>query len=483
MGESTLARGMLIRALAFGIVLGGVAFAGATLALSTTTAETDAVAAVIATLMVSLGMGVWAGAPQGDRAPDRLSQRWITAAAFVAVAGSFSPFLESYRQLLPGPWWLFGGLILGVAIPAYTLGMVPPELLHWGRRSWDDELDAGWAPLGTMSRGMLAGLPLGVLLTGLLALPSLGPGPVLVACALILLVAMALPQPSATRSIERVLYDGVSPFGHLLVTEVAYPGERQPERRLYLNGEEESGELVRSGAPTLGYIAAAERWLSASTPVASRYLFLGGGAYTLPRRIAERDPRADVVVVELDPDVTRIAYRYFGLEPAHRIQTINGDARAFLDRTDDASFDRIYIDVYGGTEELPHSLVTQEAVRAMSGRLNTGGIAAINLIGTVVGEEQRPLWSMIRTFATVFTNVAVYLHLGRDYPERQNLLLVGSMESASFPTSAGGFALWPQDEWPSVEGVITYHDIAPALPVPGDGIPRRDAIHFRERSG
>src|SRR5690606_29312817 len=103
--------------------------------------------------------------------------------------------------------------------------------------------------------------------------------------------------------------------------------------------------LVRSGAPTLAYIAAAESWLSAITPQGARFLFLGGGAYTLPRRVAERDRRAKIVVVELDPEVTRVAQHFFGLSPAHAIHTIQGDARAFLDQAPAGGFDRIFLDV------------------------------------------------------------------------------------------------------------------------------------------
>src|SRR3546814_16632537 len=60
-------------------------------------------------------------------------------------------------------------------------------------------------------------------------------------------------------------------------------------------------------------------------------------AYTLPRRVAERDPRAAITVVELDPEVTKAAYLYFGLRSEHGIRSVHGDARAFLSRTADES--------------------------------------------------------------------------------------------------------------------------------------------------
>src|SRR5690606_11392150 len=113
--------------------------------------------------------------------------------------------------------------------------------------------------------------------------------------------------------------------------------------------------------------------------------------------------------------------------------------------------------------------------------LREGGIAAVNLIGTVVGEEQRPLWSIVTTFASVFPRVALYHHLGRDFPDRQNLLLLGRDEG-SFPASAGGFERWSSEEWPEVEGVIVYRDIA-AQPAPQvTEAPQRGQSHSRERS-
>ena len=40
--------------------------------------------------------------------------------------------------------------------------------------------------------------------------------------------------------------------------------------------------------------------------------------------VAEGDPSARITVVELDPEVTRVAYRFFGLRPEHGIATVHG---------------------------------------------------------------------------------------------------------------------------------------------------------------
>jgi len=435
------------------------ALAGAMLVLGDGAASRDA-AVVIATALVAFGVGVWAGAVgEDDTLPFR--DRWQAAAALLAVAAAFGTFAALYEGVFPGIHWQVAGLVFGVAVPAYALGLIPPVLVEWYERlrSQVEEESISELPAGVVAVGVLAGAAAGMLIAGFFLSPTTSLASLTMASALALLAPLLVRDVVADSGRESVIFETVSPFGSLRVTEIAFPGERQPERRLYLNGEEESGELVRSGAPTLAYVAAAEQWLSAATPTGADYLFLGGGAYTLPRRIAERDPTARISVVELDPEVTRIAHRFFGLTPHHAIQSIHGDARAYLDASI-AEYNRVYVDVYDGREVLPYSLVTREAAARMGEILKPGGIVAMNLIGTLQGDAIRQVWSIIRTFDEVFPSLALYTHLGPDFPDAQNLLLAASMESDQlFPPVAGMFERWPRQAWPTPDGVTVFRDV------------------------
>lgn len=177
--------------------------------------------------------------------------------------------------------------------------------------------------------------------------------------------------------------------------------------------------------------------------------------------MAERDPRAAIVVVELDPEVTRVAYRFFGVRRDHGIGTVHGDARAYLEHPGDREYDRIYLDVYGGREALPYPLVTQEAFAAIRRRLGPGGTAGLNLIGVTTGAESLRMWSVVHTAREIFPSVALYTHLGPDYPERQNALLALSPDPHHpFPPRAGLFQRWPQEEWPAAERATVFRDLA-----------------------
>ncbi len=471
----------LLRGILVGGALAIVISAGMELVLAQAVAIPSAALVVIATGLVAFTVGIWAGMPDTGTTGNRAHQRWLHAGAPTAVAGAYASFSTLYQQIYPGPFWAVVSLVMVTAIPAYAIGLIPPAL---AASSMATAEDAGEEPplhdLGNLAFGVLIGAAIGTLGTGLIVLQLTGPGSALMGAAALLLLPLAMREEhSAAR--ETTLYETISPFGALQVTEVLYPGERQPERKLYLNGEEESAELVRSGAPTLAYIAAAESFLATITPPGAVYLFLGGGAYTLPRRLLERDSSARAVVVELDPEVTRIAYQYFNVSTRYAISSVNGDARAYLDAAGDARYDRIYVDVYSGQEALPYSLVTAEAAQAMRDRLEPDGILALNLIGTVTGAEIRRPWSVVHTFAEVFPSVAVYAHFGRDYPDAQNLLLVASGDPArAFPAVAGVFDEWPREEWPSPAGLIVFRDL---LTDPGQSLQSPSSAGQAVRAG
>jgi predicted O-methyltransferase YrrM len=367
-------------------------------------------------------------------------------------------------------------LLFVVGVPVYAVGFLLPALIAW--MAGDEEDDGEPAmPGATAVSWTLGGFAVAAALCGLLLLPRFPPGPVLLGTAAVLTFPLMYPRtPRGGAVDEQVLADEQTPFGTLRVAEIVYPGKRQPERRLYQNGEIESGELTRTGAPTFAYIAAAERFFAEVARPGQAYLFLGGGAYTLPRRVAERDPQARITVVELDPEVTRAAYRYFGLRPEHGIHTLNGDARMVAAGLPAQAFDRVFVDVYDGTETTPYHLMTAEALRDLARLLRPGGVLLMNVIGVASGEGDRRFWSTVRTAREVFPSVRLFHHLGRDFPDRQNFLLAAAPDAETkLPQAAGVFDLWPEPDWPRLPGTTVFHDrfAAPVdkrapLP-PGDG--------------
>ncbi|HEX6911432.1 MAG TPA: fused MFS/spermidine synthase [Longimicrobium sp.] len=450
---------MLTRAGLAGLALGVVVFAAGSLILYEAQGVLPAAGGVVATFAAALAAGLWAGSPgvRADRAP---TWRWVGAGVAVAVAGAFGTLWTFFG------WERFGGLgrafalLFLIGVPVYALGFLLPALAAWGsgfHAAPDDDERGDEARRRGAEEAVLAvlgGSALGAALSGLVLLPALSPGLLLLGLGATLTFPLFFPKEStaAPESDERLVHQEETPYGTVRVTEIVHPGgKRQPGLRLYVADEIESGELERSGAPTFAYVATAERWLRDVTPNGASYLFLGGGAYTLPRRIAEDDPGARITVVELDPAVTRAAYRWFGLRPEHGVATLHGDARAVAQALRPGEWDRVTMDVFGGGEQVPHHLATAEALAVVRGLLRPGGVALLNLIGVARGEGECRFWSVVRTVAAVFPAVRLYVHLGRDFPERQNFLLAASADpSFAFPERAGRFDAWPADQWPQL---------------------------------
>ncbi|HEX9937461.1 MAG TPA: fused MFS/spermidine synthase [Longimicrobium sp.] len=464
---AALPRDLLKRAGAYfrpglvGAALAIVAFAGGSLMLYEARGALPAAGGLFATLAVALAAGLWAGAPvdEPERPP---AGRWIALGIALGVAGLVATVWRVYQGERMGGAGRALGLLFVVGIPVYAIGYLLPGLAAWeANRAEDDEgeEEPGVAAPALVS-AVLVGVALGAAAAGLVLLPAVAPGPLLLATAAVVTFPLVYPRHlRGARTEQQVLMEEQTPFGTLRVVEIAYPGKRQPERRLYQNDEIESGELTRTGAPTFAYIAAGERLFSQLERPGLAYLFLGGGAYTLPRRVAERDPRARITVVELDAEVTRAAYRWFGLRPEHGIHSIHGDARAVAAGLPAQSFDRVFVDVYDGTETVPYALVTLEGMRDLGRLLRPGGIVVMNVIGVADGEGDRRFWSTIRTAREAFPSLRLYYHLSRDYPERQNFLLAAALEAGvSLPAAAGTFEPWPEAEWPRITGTTVFRD-------------------------
>ena len=95
-------------------------------------------------------------------------------------------------------------------------------------------------------------------------------------------------------------------------------------------------------------------------------------------------PEARVDGVELDPAVSRVGRRYFGLEDNPRLTVHDADARPFLRRTDER-YDLIVVDAYH-QPYVPFYLATREFFRLARERLEPGGILALN-VASVPGDE------------------------------------------------------------------------------------------------
>jgi spermidine synthase len=102
---------------------------------------------------------------------------------------------------------------------------------------------------------------------------------------------------------------------------------------------------------------------------------LGGGrtAWYVHKSV----PKLAFTAVELDPDVARIANRYFKVRPQKNFDVEISDGRVYLTRTD-AKYDIVMIDAYRGPF-VPFHLLTKQFYELVAEHLQPGGVAVQNV--------------------------------------------------------------------------------------------------------
>lgn len=195
----------------------------------------------------------------------------------------------------------------------------------------------------------------------------------------------------------------------------SYGLDGEPIRVLRVGGGNQSATYLDDdwAMPYGSYIKRFDLVFEAGVPVRD-VLMLGGGGYSYPKHLLTS--RADVAldVVEIDPAITRIAWRWFYLdrlaaylsaEPGQRLGLITADGRSYLQRCE-KRYDAILNDTFRGNKPA-RTLATLEAVRQCKQRLNPGGLYLANVIASFEGEDSQLLRDVVATLRQEFENVSV----------------------------------------------------------------------------
>jgi len=151
-------------------------------------------------------------------------------------------------------------------------------------------------------------------------------------------------------------------------------------------------------------------------------LVIGGGAYTIAKNFSDLFLDSNVEVLEIDPEVKKVAEEYFNLKK-YPIKTIISDGRFYLTNSKN-NYDLIFEDAFNSFISLPWHLTTQEFNQLAKEHLNKDGVYAVNFISAFEGENSLFFQSMLKTFSQTFPNYYI-LSFGNFGFESQNIILVG----------------------------------------------------------
>jgi spermidine synthase len=399
---------------------------------------------LIGIVLAALAVGYWLGGRLADRRPEPqlLGSLVLGAAVFVAVIPfAAKPFLDLTVDGLDtasagAVVGSFLAVVLLCAPPVVLLGMVSPFAI---RLAVSSVATAG-AVAGRLYALSTAGSLLGTFLPALVLIPAIGTQRTFLVVAVLLaasscfllgtrylaaaaaLAALLLVPPGAIKGEPGLIHEETSYYQYIGVVE--RPDGR---RLLHLNEGVAVHSLWRPDSVLTGGVWDA---FLALPPLLGRPLervaILGNAGGTTARALGVYYPDASVDGVELDPAVSRVGRRYFGMGDNPRLTVHDADARPYL-RSTDARYDLIVVDAYR-QPYVPFYLATREFFRLVREHLRPGGVVALNV--AAVPDDKRLVDAVGGTLAADFPQVLAWPAL------RFNTIVLGLTE----PLSSGELA-------------------------------------------
>jgi spermidine synthase len=383
---------------------------------------------IIGVFLAALSYGYWRGGQKARLATNgRMARVFLLTAVYIVLlvyAGDL--LLRSLANFpLPSRFASLPAITLLFGPPTYLLGYVSPYAAELSTKSGIGAASGHVYAVGTV------GSIIGAFGTTFLLIPEFGidgiafifgllslgtalavgyPDPefeqrqmVAIGVVTLLLIA-AVAGPAIGVTLEgRTVYETQTPYQELRVSDLG------DTRTLYLDGQRHSAMDLNE---PLRHVFDYTRYfhlpllLAQESDDIKRILFIGGGGFTGPKRFIDEYPAATVDVVEIDPEVIRVAKEYFAVSESDRLTIHRAGGREFLRETG-AEYDLIVLDAYR-KDKVPFEMTTLEFMKLASQRLAEDGMLVANLVSAPTGGGSEFYRAEYKTLAQVFPQVYTF---------------------------------------------------------------------------
>jgi len=408
---------------------------------------------LIGIILGSLSLGYWLGGILADRKPSFSALAWIILLAAVSIGLTTlvkETFLAHLPRLISGLKWQSVTASVFLFAPASIfLGMVSPYAVRLKIKA----LQTSGATVGRLYAISTVGSIAGTFAAGFYLIPAMGTTNILMTITVLLaLVSVSLFIPDkkagnsipsimlifitgyfyfANHSIARTYVDEDTQYSRVWIYDAVDQTTGKPIKFMRINNESSSAMFFDTEEPVFPY---ARYYLLAEhfTPGFRSALILGGAAYSYPKYFLEKYPQASIDVVEIDPELTRMAREHFRLKDNPRMKIFHEDARTFLNRAD-RKYDVIYGDAYKSLYTIPWHLTTREAAQKTYDMLNDGGCVLLNIISSLEGNASAFLRAELATYREIFPFVYIFAVMDpNDRQVIQSTILI-AVKSATKP--------------------------------------------------
>ncbi len=383
---------------------------------------------LIGIVLGSLSLGYYIGGIIADKKPSEASLAFIISlsAAFVGITLFLKDFLLMY---LPTHFpdiritSVLASLIL-FSPASVLLGIVSPYAVKLKL----NDLKTSGATVGNLYAISTAGSIFGTFLAGFYLIPHFGTNKLLLILALSLLVVAVLLSLKKNRVFnvsvlatiflswtilsmslnlrENGLIDIDTAYNRVWIYDYVYPENDLLTKVMGINNENHSSMYLRSDELVNEYTKY-YRLARHFSPGLKTTLMFGGAAYSYPRDFLREYPSATIDVVEIDPQLTELARRYFRLEDNPRLSIYHEDGRVFLNKAT-KKYDAIFGDAFASHYSVPYQLTTQEAVQRQFDILEDQGVVILNVISSIEGARGQFLRAEYATYRSIFPQVYLF---------------------------------------------------------------------------
>ena len=424
---------------------------------------------IIGTILAGIAVGAWVGGVAADHVdPRRLLPVLLVLGGALAIAT-----IPIVRILGEGSGAGGGPRILiltafGFLPSATVLSAVPPAVIKLQLL----DLASTGTTVGRLSAWSTAGALFGTFFTGFVLVSAAAVTTLIVAVGLALIGSgLAMWAVTRTASTGEMLGIGglaaVSLVGVLAVdspceTQTAYYCLSVVEdpnlaagRTLVLDDLRHS--YVDLDDPTrleFWYIRRIADAIDAHAPSPDARIdavYLGGGAFTVPRYVRATRPGSEQTILEIDGDLVDVVEDRIDFDRGDDVEIIVGDGRLAVDDLADDSADVVVGDAFG-SRAVPFHLATEEFLGDVERVVRPDGIYVANIID---GPNEAFLRAEAATIARVFEHVAVIRGPGIVVGRNGNSAIVASQSPLNVESLAQRLAADVEpDEAPDPNRVV-----------------------------
>ena len=406
---------------------------------------------LIGVILAALSLGYWLGGKTADKKPDAkvLASVIFLAGGAVGVTIFFKDAILSFIGISPLMLELKSVLaaLLLFAPASVLLGFVTPYAV---KLKMSDIADAG-KTVGRLYALSTVGSIAGTFLAGFFFIPFIGATRTLyvIAASLIslslLLAPFVLSRINLTLLILFVFGIGFNELKNYYLASAQDYHEIDTEYnsvRIITTTDEKTNRKIRNltfdpqfvqsrmyldSDELVSEYAKYYRLIEHFKPDFRQTLMIGGAGFSFPKEYLKSYPNAEMNVVEIDPQMTGIAKKYFRLEDDSRLKITHEDGRIFLNNAETNKYDAVLMDAFGSLFSIPFQLTTVEAVREISRVLKDDGVIIFNAGGALEGRSSRFIRAEIATYKKVFPQVFIFkVAPEKQDSDTQNLIIVAS---------------------------------------------------------